>query len=69
MSTAVGRRDPREGSIDQRQVDRWTAAAFDRRTHDSQRGRQHALRSDQDSRTCWQALSMKVRTAWPDWAA
>jgi hypothetical protein len=32
MSAAVGRRGPREGSIDQRQVDRWTAAAFDRRT-------------------------------------
>jgi len=49
MSAAVGRRGPREGSIDQRQVDRWTAAAFDRRTprHDSQRARQHALLSDQ----------------------
>jgi hypothetical protein len=32
MSAAVGRRGPRDGSIDQRQVDRWTAAAFDRRT-------------------------------------
>jgi hypothetical protein len=56
MSTAVGRRGPREGCIVQRQVDRWTAAAFDRRTHDSQRGRQHALRSDQHSGSCWQAL-------------